>query len=120
VASDIDVVVVGSYFGKGFRFLRKPWSILCACLDAEDNEQYLTLCKVNMGSTDTETANRFLGMTGFTTSSDDSGNNHASPEQNTTRNCWFREVDHGKSSPDFLSKQLHQAKSSGGSWLFDK
>lgn len=117
VASDIDVIVIGAYFATGLRFSGKPSSFLCACIDAEDDEKYLTLCKVNMGSTDNATANRFLEMTGFSASDESISDSNGAP---AARNCWFREVDHGKSLPDFLSKRSYQGKSLDGTWRFDK
>jgi hypothetical protein len=111
VASDIDVVVVGANFASGLRFSGKPSSFLCACVDSEDDNQFFTLCKVNMGSMDNETANAFLESTGFVM------DGHTTSVES---NFWFRESDHGRTLPDFLSKRSYQSKSNDGSWRFEK
>lgn len=113
VASDLDVVIIGAYFATGLRFSGKPSSFLCACVDSEDEERFLTLCKVSMGSTDTATANSFLDSTGFSTEA-------SHPDRTSERNAWFRAADHGKTLPDFLSKRSYQSKSTNGSWRFEK
>jgi len=101
VASDIDLVIVGSYFATGLRNAGKPSSYLCACVDQADNRAFFPVCKVNGGSMDVEKQNRLLDLTGFKLKYDDNGGS-------LDVGKWFREEDHGVSVPDFISHRNYK------------
>lgn len=120
-ASDLDVVIIGAYFAvsmtvgqcpgnnipflgslsclifpqSGLRNSGRPSSFLCACTnEAEDEEKYMPLCKVNAGSIPLEKSRQILDKTGFQTAKDD---------EPVHLGKWFVHDEHGKSCPDFVS-----------------
>jgi len=108
VASDLDVVIIGSYFATGLRNQGRPSSFLCACVDSDDRHRFLPLCKVNMGSMDYDTSGKLLKATGFSGSDDEGGNQG--------RDKWFRSDE----VPDFVSQKSFQAENEGKGWRFVK
>lgn len=112
-ASDIDLVIIGAYFASGLRLAGKPSSFLCACVDSNDHELFLPLCKVNAGGVEHDVYNALLDLTGFEQSSD-----HLHHQTEFGR--WFREEPHGKVLPDFVSPTSRQINQDGKGWRFVK
>lgn len=118
VASDLDVVIIGAYFASGLRLSGKPSSFLCACTDSCDSEYYFPMCKVNAGSMDRNSFSQLLYETGFRAPCDRPDPNAEESKMEYGR--WFREEDHGKALPDFITDRSHQNNSRDGRWRFRK
>ena len=109
-ASDLDVVIIGCYFATGLRHAGKPSSFLCACVDSNDNDCFLPLCKVNGRSMPDAELNGFLKSTGF----------RLSGEDGIQYGKWFREQEHGSVLPEFISRRSYQQDNEDSAWRYNK
>jgi hypothetical protein len=101
VFNDIDLVILGAYHGTGMGPSGKLSAFLLGCVDDEHPETFIAVVKVNGGSASWEKSDEMLESTGYKkqtkTSPWDSGQ-------------WFREQNHGKGIPDFISKRSFQCE----------
>lgn len=100
-ASDIDAVIIGAYYATGMGKAGTLNAFLIGCVDENNRDHFMTLCKVNGGSVNRETLQKMFKKTGFT----------KNDEGAVSYGNWFREAKHGKSLPDFISERSFQTGS---------
>lgn len=111
-AVDIDVVILGAYFATGLRHSGQLSSFLCGCVDSDDPSAFMTLCNVNGKSVKYEKLDMIMKVTGF---------ERATEEEDTKLGKWFREDDHGKSLPSFISSRSFQrGREDFDGWKFSR
>lgn len=98
---DIDLIILGAFHGTGMGPSGKLNGFLCGCVDDEDPHTFVAVVKVNGGSVSRDVSDQMLASTGYKKQTDtepwDTGK-------------WFREENHGKSFPDFISRRSFQYK----------
>eukprot|EP00978_Attheya_sp_CCMP212_P029441 scaffold104590_cov61-Attheya_sp.AAC.1 len=112
-ASDIDAIVLGAFYATGLSLSGQINHFLMGCLDPESPGTYMTLCKISGGGIARKLLDKALKLTGFKTNSE---------TQAVEYGKWFKEVDHGKSLPHFVSERSYQRSTSGDDdgWKFDR
>lgn len=108
--NDIDLIILGAFHGTGMGPSGKLNAFLCGCVDDENPESYIAVTKVNGGSIPYEKHDEMLASTGY---------KKQTPNQPWELGQWFREDNHGKSVPDFISKRSFQHED-GRPPVFDK
>lgn len=98
-ASDIDLLILGGFYATGFGPSGLLNSFLLGCVDQDNPETFLTVCKINGGGIDRETQKRLLDETGY---------QKQTAGQEWDSGKWFKEVRHGRTLPDFISKRSFQ------------
>ena len=98
---DIDLIILGAFHGTGMGPSGKLNGFLCGCVDDEDPHTFIAVVKVNGGSVSRDISDQMLASTGYKKQTEtepwDTGK-------------WFREENHGKSVPDFISRRSFQHK----------
>jgi DNA ligase-4 len=98
---DIDLIILGAFHGTGMGPSGKLNGFLCGCVDDEDPHTFIAVVKVNGGSVSRDISDQMLASTGYKKQTDtepwDTGK-------------WFREENHGKTVPDFISRRSFQYK----------
>eukprot|EP00977_Amphora_coffeiformis_P014506 scaffold4079_cov167-Amphora_coffeaeformis.AAC.2 len=93
-ASDIDLVIIGAYFATGLRNSGRPSSFLCACTIDQEEDKYISLCKVNGGSIPLKETKLLLEHTGYKVPYDD---------RPLETGKWFAFGESRRDFPDFVS-----------------
>lgn len=110
-ASDIDAVVIGAFYGTGMKYSGVLNHFLLGCVDQDNPGTFMTLCKISGGGTARKKLDSLLEHTKYKAENEgtalDSGK-------------WFKEREHGKSLPDFISKRSYQQGREGQGWKFQK
>jgi hypothetical protein len=110
-ASDIDAVVLGAFYGTGMKYSGVLNHFLLGCVDQDNPGTFMTLCKISGGGTARKKLDSLLEHTKYKAGEEgtdlDSGK-------------WFKEQEHGKSLPDFISKHSYQQGCEGTGWKFQK
>jgi ATP dependent DNA ligase domain len=114
-ASDLDLIVIGSYYASGLRNSGKPSSLLCACVDSEDPELFLPAVKVNLNSVDATESSELLKRTGYRKNDD-------SDDEDGTRvdNMWQKSDWAAKYYPEFISRKSFQPNNENNGWRAKK
>jgi len=102
--NDIDLLILGAYHGTGMGPSGNLNAFLLGCVDDVHSDSFLTLCRINGGGLSRENLDRLLQSTGYQKQTN---------EVPWDRGRWFREKDHGKTIPDFLSKRSFQNEDGG-------
>lgn len=110
-ASDIDVVVLGAYYGTGMKYSGVLNQFLLGCVDPSNPGTFMTLCRISGGGTARKKLESLLKKTGYQAGTD---------EKDLDPGKWFKEQEHGKSLPDFISKRSFQQGCDGRGWKFQK
>lgn len=114
VASDLDVIIIAGYYATGLRQSGKPSAVLCACVDSEDPERFLPLCKVSLGSIDRMQSNELLRATGYPGGVDDD------EDGSGISNKWENSDWAAKYFPEFVSSRSFQSGNDGKGWRVQK
>jgi hypothetical protein len=114
-ASDLDLIVIGSYYATGLRNSGKPSSLLCACVDSEDPELFLPVVKVNLNSVDFTESSELLKRTGYRKNDD-------SDDEDGTKvdNMWQKSDWATKYYPEFISRKSFQPNNENNGWRAKK
>lgn len=102
--NDIDLLILGAYHGTGMGPAGILNAFLLGCIDDEQPDSFLAVCKVNGGGISREDLHQLLESTGYEKQTDKTPWNPGR---------WFREKNHGKSLPDFLSTRSFQSEGNG-------
>jgi len=99
--SDIDLVILGGFYGTGMGPAAFLNSFLLGCVDPENPESFFSFCKINGGGTSRKMLESVLTETGY---------HRQTIEKKYSTGKWFKEKDHDqrKHFPDFISKRSFQ------------
>jgi hypothetical protein len=99
--NDIDLIILGAYHGTGMGPSGKLNSFLCGCVDDESPDTFIAVVKVNGGSVSLDISEQILASTGYKKQTE-------TTDWDTGQ--WFREENHGKSVPYFISRRSFQCE----------
>ena len=113
VASDLDVVVIGSCWASGMRASGELSSFLCGCVDSKDPKKFFTFCRINARSLKEGKLEEIMKHTQF---------KKATATEPVSFGKWFTlEDEHGKALPDFISSRSFQdGKEDDLGWRWSK
>jgi DNA ligase-4 len=111
-AADIDVVILGAFYGTGLKNSGVLSHFLLGCVDSANEGTFLTFCKINGRSLSNDKLKAIENWTGFKKPEEPGGEVHFGK--------WYHEDDHGKSLPDFISRRSYQKGRDKSGWAFNR
>ncbi len=111
-AADIDVVILGAFYGTGLKNSGVLSHFLLGCVDSANEGTFLTFCKINGRSLSNDKLKAIENWTGFKKPEE--------PGDEVVYGKWYHEDDHGKSLPDFISRRSYQKRRDKSGWAFNR
>lgn len=111
-ASDIDVVILGAFYGTGLKNSGVLSHFLCGCVDSNNPTTFLTFCKINGRSVNDNRLQAIMNWTGYK-KSEEAGDS-------VSFGKWYKEQDHGNVLPDFISHRSFQKGRENSGWGYNR